>query len=107
MIYLKLFKANKSSRKNVEIREFDTIEAAICVGQKSGYAWAIDDPLSGKTYDSDEIELREEEDWYYDETEQIWKRIPGGSSLKRMLSIAVPFRECFPARSSIGSVCIG
>ncbi|MEI6433811.1 MAG: hypothetical protein WCP32_03125 [Bacteroidota bacterium] len=106
MIYLKLFKGKKAINKKVEIREFATIEAAIKVGRRSGCAWVIDDPLQGKTFDSEEIELREEEDWYYDETEQLWKRIPGGRILKRMLSITVPL-ECFPVRSKMTGVCTG
>lgn len=40
------------------------------------------------------IEIEEpfsqEEEWYYDETEQIWKRLPGGMALKRIISIAMP-----------------
>jgi hypothetical protein len=67
----------------------------------------IDDLATGKTYDSEEIEMSEEEDWFYDETEMIWKRKPGGSVLKRMLTIAMPFRECFPASSAGFTACAG
>lgn len=91
----------------MEIMEFESPEAAIRRGRQSGCAYMIEDLSTGKTYDCEEIDMREEEDWFYDETEMIWKRKPGGSVLKRMLSIAMPFNECFPGSSVGFTVCAG
>ena len=91
MIRLKLFKTNKTSKKQMEIMKFDSVEEAIRFGNQSGCSWSVDDQKSGRSYDCDEIENREEEDWYYDEAELIWKRNPDGNTLKRMFSIAMPF----------------
>ncbi len=33
---------------------------------------------------------QDENEWFYDESEQIWKRIPGRLWLKRVISVAVP-----------------
>jgi hypothetical protein len=107
MVYLKLFKATKSIGKNIEVMEFESLEAAVRSGRQSGFAYLIDDRLSGKTYDGEEFESGDEEEWYYDEPEMIWKRKPGGSVLKRMLSIAIPIRDCFPSKPAGYQVCAG
>lgn len=46
--------------------------------------------ISEKDRVADEFFFQEENEWFYDESEQIWKRMPGGDTLKRLLCLAVP-----------------
>lgn len=49
--------------------------------------------------DADEWSYPEEE-WFYDEADQIWKRNPGRLWLKRVLSVAVPgFSNMLPLQA--------
>lgn len=60
-----------------EKREFLRIQDAIAFGQKSGRDYDVYDPATGKRIDYNEVNVREEpaEEWYYDETELLWKRM--------------------------------
>lgn len=43
-----------------------------------------------------------EEEWFYDESEQIWKWIPGRLWLKRVISVAVPgYSIILPLRAGL------
>ncbi len=55
-------------------------------------------------YENDEAEYREEEEWYYDDAELIWKRKPGGNVLKRMFSIAIPRQHVFASNYSVAGL---
>ena len=46
--------------------------------------------INEKNQVADELIFQEENEWFYDESEQIWKRMPGGATLKRLLCLAVP-----------------
>ncbi len=49
----------------------------------------MNNQLKSREYETEDFNFHEEE-WYYDELEQIWKKIPGAMTLKRILCLAVP-----------------
>lgn len=57
-----------------EKREFRAISEAIEFGQRTGCDYEIFDPASGRLIDWNEINIREEEEWYYDADDMSWKR---------------------------------
>jgi hypothetical protein len=63
---------------------------------KSRFRTKADDTMSIKSINYDEIDPKEEE-WYYDETDMVWKRNPGDGAFKRIVSFAMPFRQQFPS----------
>jgi hypothetical protein len=71
MILLTVYKESAGKR---EKREFTRLQEAIEFGQRTGSDYEIYDPASGKVIDWNEINVREEEEWYYDENEYLWKR---------------------------------
>jgi hypothetical protein len=72
MILLTVYKESAGKK---EKREFARIQEAIEFGQKTGSDYEIYDPITGKVIDWNEINVREEEDWYYDEKEYLWKKL--------------------------------
>jgi hypothetical protein len=72
MILLTVYKEPAGKR---EKREFARIQEAIEFGQKTGSDYEIYDPLTGSVIDWNEINVREDDDWYYDEKEYLWKKL--------------------------------
>jgi hypothetical protein len=79
MILLTVYKEPAGKR---EKREFSRIQEAIEFGQKTGSDYEIYDPITGKIIDWNEINVREEEDWYYDEKEYLWKKMKSDEDLE-------------------------
>ena len=52
----------------------ESVETAICIGQASGLFYEIFDMTNGRTIDWTEVNFKEEEEWYYDEDELLWKK---------------------------------
>jgi hypothetical protein len=71
MILLTVYKEPAGRR---EKREFARIQEAIEFGQRTGSDYEIYDPVTGKVIDWNEINVLEEDEWYYDETEFLWKK---------------------------------
>jgi hypothetical protein len=71
MILLTVYKESAGKK---EKREFTQIQEAIEFGQKTGSDYEIWDPVTGKVIDWNEINVRDDEDWYYDENEYLWKK---------------------------------
>jgi hypothetical protein len=71
MILLTVYREPAQKREN---REFTRLQEAIEFGQKTGLDYEIYDPVTGKVIDWNEINIREDEEWYYDEKEYIWKK---------------------------------
>jgi hypothetical protein len=71
MILLTMYREPEGKKEN---REFARLQDAIEFGQKAGTYYDIFDPGTGKVIDWNEINFKEEDDWYYDDYEQIWKK---------------------------------
>jgi hypothetical protein len=71
MILLTVYREPAGRR---EKREFARIQEAIEFGQKTGSDYEIYDPVTGKVIDWNEVNVKEEEEWYYDEHEYLWKK---------------------------------
>ncbi len=71
MILLTVYKESAGKK---EKREFAQIREAIEFGQQSGSDYEIWDPATGKVIDWNEINVRDDDDWYYDEKEYLWKK---------------------------------
>lgn len=52
----------------------ETLEEAIRLGQNSGSYYEIFDMASGRIIDWNEVNIKSEDEWYYDEPEMIWKK---------------------------------
>ena len=72
MILLTVYKERAGKR---EKREFSGLQEAIDFGQRSGADYEIYDPATGKVIDWNEINVREDDGWYYDEHEFLWKKL--------------------------------
>jgi hypothetical protein len=64
----------KGSVRTKEKREFARLQDAIEFGQKTGSDYEIFDPVTGKVIDWNEINVCEDDGWYYDEKEYLWKK---------------------------------
>jgi hypothetical protein len=71
MILLTVYKEHAGKR---EKREFTRLQEAIDFGQKTGSDYEIYDPVTGKVIDWNEINIHEDDGWYYDEQEYLWKK---------------------------------
>jgi hypothetical protein len=71
-----------------EKREFARIREAIEFGQRTGLDYEIYDPVTGKVIDWNEINVREDDDWYYDDKEYLWKRTKSDEDQADELSTA-------------------
>jgi hypothetical protein len=71
MILLTLYREPEGKKEN---REFGSLHEAIEFGQKAGTYYDIYDPATGKVIDWNEINVRDEDEWYYDEKEYLWKK---------------------------------
>jgi hypothetical protein len=72
MIILTLYKEPEGRK---EKKEFSLMKEAVEFGQRTGSWYDIFDPASGRKTDWDEINSREEDEWYYDEKEYLWKKL--------------------------------
>jgi hypothetical protein len=79
MILLTVYKEPAGQK---EKREFARIQEAIEFAQRTGSDYEIYDPVTGKIIDWNEINVREEEDWYYDEHEVLWKKFKSDEDLE-------------------------
>ena len=82
MILLTVYKESAGQR---EKREFARLQEAIEFGQKTGLDYEIYDPVTGKVIDWNEINVREDDDWYYDEKEYLWKKFKPEDDLEFVL----------------------
>jgi hypothetical protein len=71
MILLTIYKETAGKREKME---FARLQEAIEFGQKTGSDYEIYDPVTGKVIDWNEINVSEDDDWYYDEKEFLWKK---------------------------------
>lgn len=79
MVYLITYPEQKStfSKKENANREeilMRTIEEAIQEGQQTGLYYEVYDPQSGRVIDWNEVNIHEQEEWFYDEHDMIWKK---------------------------------
>lgn len=72
---------------------------------KERYSRQAADVLTGKAFDNEEVDVKEEE-WIYDESEMIWKRNPCEINMKRILSFTSSFAACFPKAADGYQLCI-
>ena len=72
---------NRSRKGRVESK-VGTLEEAIRIGQKSGLYYEVLDTKSGRIIDWNEVNIKAEDDWYYDEAEMIWKKRSNEESLE-------------------------
>lgn len=75
MILLTVYKESAGKK---EKREFARLQEAIEFGQRTGLDYEIYDPVTGKVIDWNEINVREDDGWYYDEMEYLWKKFKSG-----------------------------
>ena len=94
MVLLKLYKET-GNRKKKEVILADSIGDAMDAGQKSGLYYEVVDLASGRVIDWNEVNIRPEEDWYYDDSEMIWKK-RSSQGVKELTGFA--FREWLPGR---------
>jgi hypothetical protein len=71
MILLTVYKESAGQK---EKREFARIQDAIEFGQKTGSDYEIYDPVTGTVIDWNEINVCEDDGWYYDDREYLWKK---------------------------------
>lgn len=91
MVYLTLFCTGRNHRKNRVSLEFRTLMEAVEFGQQSGDDYEIYDPVSGRNIDWNEINVRDDEEWYYDEQELTWKKTEvADAGSRRWYSISHP-----------------
>jgi len=79
MVILTIYKESNNSlwdknRKEGFVTEVETIEKAIHLGQQSGAYYEAFDTKSCRMIDWNEVNIRNEDPWYYDEVEMIWKK---------------------------------
>lgn len=99
MVYLTLYRIGKNNRQNRVTLEFRTVHEAVKFGQQSGQDYEIFDPASGRNIDWNEINTREEEEWYYDESEMSWKKNSQAfETINRIYSISFPWTPVHAAR---------
>jgi hypothetical protein len=87
MVLLTIYKDSNDtflnrSRKGIFESKIETLEEAIQIGQKSGLYYEVFDTKSCRVIDWNEVNIKVEDDWYYDESEMIWKKRPGEESLE-------------------------
>lgn len=76
MVHLTLFKESNGAFLHNQQKKLGSVQEAVQVGQRSGTYYEILDTSTGRIIDWNEVNIREEEEWYYDEAEMIWKRLP-------------------------------
>ena len=79
MVQLTIYKESNNrlwdkNHKEAISCEVETIEKAIQIGQKSGAYYEVFDTKTCRLIDWNEVNVKVEDDWYYDETELMWKR---------------------------------
>ncbi len=63
------------------------LQEAIEFGQKTGSYYDIFDPGTGTFLDWNEINFSEEDEWYYDENEFIWKKFSADDGYYNGISV--------------------
>ena len=89
MIHLTIYKGNTGKRKATQEMTFKSILEAIRVGQSSDQYYEILDPSTGRIIDWNEVNVKIDDGWYYDETEMIWKKCPDESSNESWMKIGL------------------
>ncbi len=56
----------------------ESMDEAIRIGQRSGQYYEVFDFATGRNTDWNEVNYKEEDNWYYDEEELIWKKMQAG-----------------------------
>ena len=74
MVILTIFKAAAEGRRQRQTRNFTSVIEAVRYGQISGLYYEVFDTVSGRRIDWEEVNITLDDEWYYDETEQIWKK---------------------------------
>jgi hypothetical protein len=79
MVQLTIYKESNNSlwdknHKEIIQAEVETIEKAILLGQNSGAYYEVFDTKTCRLIDWNEVNIKEEDPWYYDEAEMMWKK---------------------------------
>jgi len=89
MILLTVYKEPAGKTEKIE---FIRMQEAIEFGQKSGSDYDIYDPVAGKVIDWNEVNVQEDDGWYYDEQEYLWKRFTSDDDPENSF-VSVDFRH--------------
>ena len=74
MVRITIYKGSTGKRKSTRELMVNTVQDAIQIGQESGHYYEILDPSSGRIIDWNEVNIENDDGWFYDETELIWKK---------------------------------
>lgn len=83
MLLLTVYKDPAGKREN---KEFVRLREAIDFGQQTGFYYEIFDPCTGRIIDWNEINVREDDGWYYDDQEYLWKRLKADDDAEECFS---------------------
>lgn len=74
MILITIYREPSGKKEN---REFARLQDAIHYGQGTGAGYEVYDPSTGRVIDWNEVNAGEDDGWYYDDRELVWKRCSG------------------------------
>ena len=74
MVHLSIYKSNNCDWERTREMTVNSIHDAVRIGQESGLYFDIFDPKTSRIIDWNEINIKNDDGWYYDEEELIWKK---------------------------------
>ena len=80
MVFLTLYKGAAIGEEKGQTRSLNSVEEAVQIGQESGLYYDIYNTTTGRMIDWNEINVKVDDGWYYDESELMWKKYSEGMS---------------------------
>ena len=72
-------------------RSYESVYSEVQAGQKSGCFYDIYDITAGRIIDWNEINIREDDSWYYDDADFTWKKAPEDISIEEWMRREFPW----------------
>jgi hypothetical protein len=74
MVVVKYFNNTPSGPAEIMQHNFRNFPEALMAARRSGTYFDLCDTRSGRTFTWEECTLGEDDGWYYDESEALWKK---------------------------------
>lgn len=91
MVLLTIYREVAEGKIRRRSRSYESVYDAVQAGQNSGFFYDIYDITTGRIIDWSEINVREDDGWYYDEADFTWKKAQEEDSIEEWMRREFPW----------------
>ena len=91
MVLLTIYRKKAEGKIRRCSRTYESVYEAVQAGQNSGFFYDIYDITSRRIIDWNEINVNEDDGWYYDDADFTWKKVPEDISIEEWMRTELPW----------------